>query len=104
MAKMKKFKVLSFAKFQAVVLAIVGLFAGILYSFGGAIYDLLVSAGVLSSTSTSGLSYGTALAFLALFGMPVIFAAFGFMAGLVEAVLYNIFAKWFGWLKTDFIQ
>lgn len=75
-------------------MAHVGLVAGILYSFGGAIYDVL---------TTGSVNLGTALAFLALIGMPIIFAAFGFIVGLIEAVLYNLFAGWFGGVEIDFI-
>lgn len=89
--KLKKIKAFSLAKFQAVLLAYVGLLAGILYSFGGLIYDLL----------TIGLNLGTALAFLALIGMPVIFAVFGFILGLVEAILFNLFANWLGGIEID---
>ncbi len=71
-------------------MAIVGLIAGILYSVGGAIYDVLVSIGWITSVSTPGVGYGTALAFLALVGMPVTFATFGFMVGRIEVFLYNI--------------
>ena len=71
-------------------MAIVGLIAGILYSVGGAIYDVLVSIGGITSASTPGVGYGTALAFLALVGMPVTFATFGFMVGRIEVFLYNI--------------
>ncbi len=39
MAKLKTLKLLAFAKLQAVIMAIVGLIAGILYSFGGLIID-----------------------------------------------------------------
>jgi len=42
--------------------------------------------------------------FGALVGMPVIFATFGFILGLVEALLYNLFAKWFGGIELDFEQ
>ena len=71
-------------------MAIVGLIAGILYSVGGAIYDVLVSIGWITCASTPGVGYGTALAFLALVGMPVTFATFGFMVGRIEVFLYNI--------------
>jgi hypothetical protein len=43
-----------------------------------------------------------ALAFLALIGMPIIFAAFGNVAGAIGAFLYNLFARWFGGLEMDF--
>jgi hypothetical protein len=106
MAKVKKMGVLSFAKLQAVIMAIVGIIAGILYSFGGLIIDVLVSMGWVSSASAStpGLSFGTVLAFGALIGMPIIFATFGFIVGLTEAVLYNLFARWFGGIEIDFEQ
>jgi hypothetical protein len=94
MAKLRKLGVLFSAKLQAIQMAFVGLIAGILYAFGGAIYELL----------TGTLNSGTALAFLALIGMPIIFAIFGFMAGAIGAVLYNLVARWFGGIEMDFEQ
>ena len=101
MGKIKRIKVFQLAKFQAILLTLIGLICGVLYSFGGLIIDTLVSAGILSSTtmSTPGLSYGTILAFGALVGMPLIFGVSGFILGLFEAVLYNLTAKWFGGFK-----
>ena len=106
MAKVKKIGVFSFAKFQAVTMAMVGLVAGILYSFGGLIIDALVSIGWVSSSSAStpGLGFGTVLAFGALIGMPAIFAALGFIFGLVEASIYPWFARWFGGIELDLEQ
>ena len=54
-----------------------GLVCGILYAFGGALIDLL----------TVGLNAGTLMAFGALVGMPLIFAALGFVFGWVIALL-----------------
>jgi hypothetical protein len=106
MAKVKKIGVFSFAKLQAVIMATVGLIAGILYSFGGLIIDVLVSIGRISSASAStpGLGFGTVLAFGALLGMPIIFATFGFIVGFIEAILYNLLAGWFGGIEMDFEQ
>lgn len=102
MPKLIRIGIFSFAKFQAVLTALLGLIAGILYSFGGLIIDALVSSGWITSWETPGLSYGTVLAFMALVGMPIIFAIVGFVAGLVEAVLYNLFARWIGGIELDF--
>ena len=104
MAKVKKIRFFSIAKLQAVIMAIVDLIAGILYSVGGVIYDILGSIGWITSTSTPGVGYGTALAFLALIGMPVTFATFGFIVVLIEVFLYNLFAGWFGGIEIDFEQ
>lgn len=79
------------AKFQAVLFGLLGLIAGIVYSVGGLIYDL----------STEGLSYGSGLAFLAIIGMPILFAVIGFIIGVVEAFLFNVVARRFGGLKLN---
>lgn len=106
MSKLKKIKVLSLAKLQAVIMTIAGLISGILYSFGGLLIDVLVSIGWVSpeSASTPGLSFGTVLAFGALIAMPIIFAICGFLAGAIGAFLYNIFGRWFGGIEIDFEQ
>jgi len=99
MAKIKKIDVMSFGKLQAFIMLFAGLLAGIVYSFGGLIIDTLVSLGWITSSETSGLSYGTVLAFGAVIGMPLIFAIFGFIFGLIEAFIYNLFARWFGGIE-----
>lgn len=91
MAKVKKINVLSLVKFQAVLASLIGLVAGILYSFGGLIIDTLVSLGWITYHDTPGLGFGTILAFGALIGMPIIFAAIGLVVGLIEALLFNLF-------------
>jgi|GEM_PF-1013339 integral membrane sensor domain MASE1 len=88
----KRIGVISLAKLQAGLFAFVGLLAGTIYSFGGAIVDALVSNGWITTTATPGLSWGTALAFLALIGMPGVFATFGLITGAVGALLYNLVA------------
>ena len=76
--------VLRFACFLSAICGVVGFLAGVLYSVGGLIVDIF----------TIGLNAGTALAFLALIGMPVIFAVCGTVAGIVVAVIYNVLPLW----------
>lgn len=52
-------------------MALLGLICGVVYSVGGLVID----------ARTTGLNRGTALAFLALAGMPVVFAAAGILLG-----------------------
>ena len=101
MARSKKIKILSFAIFQGFLGTLLGLIAGICYSFGGLIIDALVSMGWVTTSETPGLSYGTLLAFGALIGMPIIFAIGGFILGIVEALLYNLVGRWIGGLDLD---
>jgi len=102
MTPSKKIKVFAFAKFQAVLMALLGLLAGMIYSFGGLIIDVSVSLDWMTHSSTPGLSYGTILAFGALLGMPLIFAVVGFIGGILEAILFNLFAKWLSKISLNF--
>ena len=102
MRRIKRIRVLSFAKFQAFLGAIIGLICGILYSFGGLIVDVLVTMGWMNSSETQGLSNGTVIAFGALNGMPIIFLIAGYLLGIIEAILYNFSTKWFNGLTLDF--
>jgi len=101
--KIKKLNIFSFTRFQAVLGALLGLLAGIIYSFGGLIIDTLVTLGWVVTTETPGLSYGSVLAFGALIGMPLIGLVAGLVAGFISAILYNLYAKWFGGMKIDFL-
>ena len=92
MAKLKSIEVLFFAKLIGLVMSVAGFICGILYSFGGFLYELF----------TSNLILGTALAFLALIGMPLIFSAVGFVAGGVGAMLYNITARFTEGIESGF--
>lgn len=104
MAKLKKIGILFSAKLVGLYGLGLGIIAGILYSFGGLLVDSLVTLGWISGVpfGTPGLSYGTVLAFGALFGMPLIFAAFGLVGGVFGAVFYNLATKWFAGLEVDF--
>ena len=73
-------KILRTAGTVARWMAYLGLACGVLYSFGGLIADLL----------TIGLNWGTALAFGALVGMPILFGTFGFILGALIAVLAQV--------------
>ncbi len=77
------------AKLLAKWMAWLGLAAGVLYSVGGFFVDLL----------TVGLNWGTALAFGALVGMPVIFGALGFVGGALIALAAGGVGAVFEWLR-----
>lgn len=94
MAKVKAIDLLSLAKFQSLLFMPLGLISGFLYSFGGLFSDLL----------TTGINWGTLLAFLALIGIPIIFVITGFILGLIEAILFNLLAKKYGGIEIDFVN
>lgn len=91
MARLTRVGILFFAKLQGLVFAFIGFLAGIAYSFGGFFYELF----------TASLNGGTAIAFLAVLGMPAMLGILGFISGAVEAVVYNYLARWSGGLECD---
>lgn len=62
-------------KVLAAYMAIIGLVCGIVYSVGGAIHDL----------GTTGLNWGSGLAFLAILGMPLMGGVAGLLFGFALA-------------------
>ncbi|QNL21258.1 hypothetical protein HZR84_04675 [Hyphobacterium sp. CCMP332] len=100
MKKSQKIKVFDFAVFQAILFSQIGLFAGIIYSFGGFIIDSLVTFDFISTDETTGLSIGTILAFGAIIGMPAIAFIIGFVTGLIESIVFNIFLSRIHGFKT----
>ena len=70
-------KILPTATRLARWMAYLGLVCGVLYSVGGLVVDVL----------TVGLNWGTALAFMALLGMPAVFGALGFLCGALIALV-----------------
>jgi hypothetical protein len=63
--------------------ALIGLALGLLYSIGGFFLDL----------STTGLNAGTAMAFGAILGMPLMFGGAGFLLGLLAAAVAAPFRR-----------
>ncbi len=58
-------------------MAYLGLVCGVIYSVGGLVVDML----------TIGLNWGTAMAFMAIVGMPVIFGTVGLLLGALIALV-----------------
>jgi len=103
----KKLNILKYAKFQALICAMVGLLFGIFYSFGGLIVDTLVTLELSDPIiwdNTPGLSYGTLLAFMALFIMTLFTAGIGFISALVGGYLFNKLNYPFKNIDMDFEQ
>ena len=83
MTRITRLSAISLAKLLGLMMAALGFLTGVLYSFGGFLVEL----------STGTLNSGTALAFLALIGMPLLFGLTGLVTGLVLAPLYNVLAR-----------
>ena len=100
--RVEQLSVLSFARFVALMGALIGLVCGVVYALGGLMIDLAITLSWARYPDTPGLSFGTVLAFGALIGMPLIGAAIAFFLGALGAIFYNLLALKFGGINLEF--
>jgi|SRR3989344_7354244 len=100
MAKLKKIGVWSLAKLQAIIMAIVGFFAGL---FFWGISTLLGGAAGFGGMPPSYSMFGMGGAIL-IIGMPILYGLMGLVFGALGAVVYNLVAGWVGGLELEFEQ
>ena len=91
MAILKKIGVLSFAKLQAVLMAIFGLIAGVIYGFFGIVVGAIAGSAVIAG-----------LGIVAIIVLPIMYGIFGFIGGAIIAFLYNLVAGWVGGIELEF--
>ena len=108
MKTIKKLGVMSVAKFQAVMFAIVALLEAIVVTFvmkavGGMASSFMVESGFEANSINTEMLNST----LSNFGVgaiiiaPILGAIFGFIMGAIVAFLYNLVAKWVGGIEIE---
>ena len=85
----------SLAKPFAVAMAFVGFIIGSLYLVGGIIYDIFITRTVNMSTALKFFAL-LPLRLSVLIIMPLAFATFGFVVGMIGAFLNNLVVGWLG--------
>ena len=96
MVEIKRIGVLSLAKLQAIVMAILGLLIGIMYAILGTVIASLASAQGQSLGILAGLG------FLSIIILPIFYGIMGFVSGAIGAFLYNLIAGWIGGIELEF--
>jgi hypothetical protein len=97
MAVLKRIGIMSAAKIQAIIMAAIGLIAGVLY----AIMMSLLGGIMAASGSSSGGGIMAGLGFASIIVFPILYGALGFVFGALGAWLYNLVAGWVGGLEVD---
>ncbi len=93
---LKRIGVLSMAKFQAILMALMGLVVTLFF-----VVVAFLGGAVLGGSFDLGVMLG-GLGTLVLIGTPVIFGLYGFITGAIGALLYNLVSKLVGGLKMEF--
>ncbi len=96
--ELKKISILGLAKILALFGIAYGLVSGILLSFAYSKSEVLTAAGQQLPAMITGLGYWTILV------MPILNGIVYFIAGIILAFLYNIFAGWIGGIKIEFAE
>jgi len=89
--KLRKIDPLSFGVVNAILGVLLGLILAIIYIIVGA-------------TLTSSLGLGAAFGGIMFITLPLTYAIFGFVGGIIGAALYNLVARWTGGIKITLQQ
>jgi len=97
MTEVTKINAMSFAKISALMWAFVGFIIGILLGL------VLFAFGSVISSDINQLKsfFGVTLGIIGFVGVPIIFALFGFINGLLFAWFYNLLSWWTGGIKIE---
>lgn len=100
MKTLKKIDIMSFAKFQTVLMAMIGLLVGVMVAFFGFIFQAFAARLAEEGASDFGM-FGMGMGLAALFILPLIYAAMGFIAGVIGGALFNLVCKITGGIKVE---
>ncbi|MBU6997943.1 MAG: hypothetical protein HXS41_11890 [Theionarchaea archaeon] len=99
MQEIKKFDVLSVAKIEAAMGAVIGFVVGlIMAAVGMAFFGFAGMAGA-DVPGGARIFFGAT----AIIALPIVYAIVGFIGGLIVAFLYNLFAGWIGGVKIELV-
>jgi hypothetical protein len=98
--------ILSLAKIQGIICAVVGLIIGLIYGlvmvFMGTILAAVGSRGEGGGAALGGLGIGIIGGLFMIVVMVILYAVMGFVAGAISALIYNIAAGFMGGLELDY--
>jgi hypothetical protein len=95
---LKRIDVLSLGKISALLHAVAGLCAGLFFS---AMW-LFVSNFAPTQNPEQARFFSLFFGGAAIFFMPIFYAVLGFIAGILAAFFYNVFAGWLGGVELEF--
>lgn len=96
--ELKKIRVMSLAKITLLFGLLYGIISGIASAVAYAKGDVLAAAGQQIPAIITTLGYWSLLV------MPILNAIIYFLAGLIGAILYNLFASWVGGVNLEFSE
>ncbi len=100
MKTLKKIDIMSFAKFQTILMAMIGVLVGVMIAFFGFIFQAFAGRFIEEGASDFGM-FGMGLGMAALFILPLVYAVMGFIVGVIGGALFNLVCKISGGIKVE---
>jgi hypothetical protein len=97
MVELRRVGVLSMAKLEAVMMGAFGLLFGLVTSFFSFVGSMFASPDM---SGLLGISFGLA----AILVFPILYAIFGFVAGAIGALVYNLLAGVVGGIHLELVE
>lgn len=98
--KIRKLGVLSVAKIYAVMMFVISLLIAIPYGLFIIIFSL-IGAGAGGDAALAIGGGGIVMGVLVMIGMPIMYAAMGFVFGALGALIYNVFSGMVGGVEIE---
>ena len=98
--RIKKLGILSVAKMYALIMFVMSLIISIPYG----LFMMVFGAALMGSGNQSGLAAGgggVVIGLMFMIGLPILYAAIGFVAGAIGALIYNLFAGIVGGIEIE---
>ena len=100
MKTLKRIDIMSFAKFQTILMAMIGVLVGVMVAFFGFIFQAFAGRFIEAGVSDFGM-FGMGLGMAALFILPLVYAVMGFIVGVIGGALFNLVCKISGGIKVE---
>lgn len=99
--RIKKMGVLSVAKIYAVMMLVISLLISIPYGLFIIVYALFGARMVGGDAGLAVGGGGVVAGVLVMIGLPIFYGIFGFIAGAIGALVYNVFAGFVGGVEIE---
>ncbi|MGI8545296.1 MAG: hypothetical protein ACR2MD_17690 [Aridibacter sp.] len=102
--RIRKLGAMSVGKMYALMMLVMSLLIAIPYGLFIIIFSLIGGAGAGSQDGIAGLAVGgggIVFGLIFMIGIPIFYAVIGFIAGLISALVYNIFADIIGGIEIE---
>lgn len=97
MHEIKKIDIISLAKIEGAMGAVIGFIAGIILAIVGTAAMGLAGMSGADIPFAPGLIFGVA----AIIILPIIYGIIGFIGGIIVAFIYNVVAGWIGGIEIE---